>query len=644
MSRARSSGVTSKPNGAYDAAEITVLKDLEPVRKRPGMYIGSTGSRGLHHLVWEVVDNAIDEAMAGYCTRIDVTILESGGVRVVDDGRGIPVGRHSETKESALTTVLTKLHAGGKFDSGAYTVSGGLHGVGVSVVNALSARLEAEIRRDGAVWTQEFVRGAPLGPVAKGREVKKTGTTIAFWPDEQVFTETTEFEYDIIQTRLREMAFLNRGIDISLTDERGEGRSDRFLYKGGLVDYITYLNQKKEPLHARIVEFTDSGDDAELEVAMQWTTSYNESVLSFANNINTHEGGTHEEGFRKALTKAVNDFARSKGLLKEKDPNLTGEDIREGLTAVVSVKVRQPQFEGQTKTKLGNTEVRSYVERTLNQRLPEWLERYSTDARRIIDKALTAAKAREAARRARDLTRRKSGLESGGLPDKLADCSSRDPAESELFIVEGNSAAGPAKQARMSEYQAVLPIRGKILNVEKARLAKALENAEVQDIITAMGTGIGAEFDIAKARYHKVVLLADADVDGAHIRTLLLTLLFRHLRGLIEAGYVYIAQPPLYRVKIGSNKILYLHDDHALDELRKTSPKVKPTRFKGLGEMNPKELWDTTMNPETRTLLRVDLEDAARAEEVFSTLMGDDVSSRKAFIQRRANDVRFLDI
>ncbi|HSJ29535.1 MAG TPA: DNA topoisomerase (ATP-hydrolyzing) subunit B [Acidimicrobiia bacterium] len=636
--------MTTKSNGAYDASQITVLKDLEPVRKRPGMYIGSTGPRGLHHLVWEVVDNSIDEAMAGYCTRIDVTILESGGVRVVDNGRGIPVARHNETKESALTTVLTKLHAGGKFEAGAYTVSGGLHGVGISVVNALSSRLAAEVRRDGAVWTQEFARGAVLGPVSKGREIKKTGTTITFWPDEQVFTETVEFDYDIIQTRLREMAFLNRGVEITLQDERGERRSDQFLYKGGLLDYVTYLNQKKDPLHGRIVEFTDTSESMELEVAMQWTTSYNETILSFANNINTHEGGTHEEGFRKALTKAVNDFARTKGLLKEKDPNLTGEDIREGLTAVVSVKVREPQFEGQTKTKLGNTEVRSYVERSLNQRLPEWLERYSADARRIVDKALTAAKAREAARRARDLTRRKSGLESGGLPDKLADCSSRDPAESELFIVEGNSAAGPAKQARMSEFQAVLPIRGKILNVEKARLAKALENAEVQDIITAVGTGIGEEFDVGKARYHKVVLLADADVDGAHIRTLLLTLLFRHLRGLIEAGYVYIAQPPLYRVRIGSNKIVYLHDDRALEELRKTNPKVKPTRFKGLGEMNPKELWDTTMNPETRTLLRVDLEDAARAEEVFSTLMGDDVSERKAFIQRRASDVRFLDI
>lgn len=636
--------MTAKSSGAYDASQITVLKDLEPVRKRPGMYIGSTGPRGLHHLVWEVVDNAIDEAMAGYCTRIDVTILESGGVRVVDNGRGIPVSQHSETKESALTTVLTKLHAGGKFEAGAYTVSGGLHGVGVSVVNALSSRLEAEIRRDGAVWTQEFERGFVLGPVVKGREAKKTGTTITFWPDTDIFTETVEFEYEIIQTRLREMAFLNRGIEITLVDERGEVRSDSFLYKGGLVDYIGYLNQKKEPLHARIVEFDDTSPTMELEVAMQWTTSYNETVLSFANNINTHEGGTHEEGFRKALTKAVNDFARTKGMLKEKDPNLTGEDIREGLTAVVSVKVREPQFEGQTKTKLGNTEVRSYVERALNQRLPEWLERYSADARRIIDKAITAAKAREAARRARDLTRRKSGLESGGLPDKLADCSSRDPGESELFIVEGASAAGPAKQARMSEFQAVLPIRGKILNVEKARLAKALENTEVQDIITAMGTGIGEEFDVTKARYHKVVLLADADVDGAHIRTLLLTLLFRHLRGLIEAGFVYIAQPPLYRVKIGSNKIVYLHDDRALDQLRTTNPKVKPTRFKGLGEMNPKELWDTTMNPETRTLLRVDLEDAARAEEVFSTLMGDDVPSRKAFIQRRASDVRFLDI
>ncbi len=636
--------MSTNGSSSYDAGQITVLKDLEPVRKRPGMYIGSTGPRGLHHLIWEVVDNAVDEAMAGFCDRIEVTILESGGVKVTDNGRGIPVARHAETKESALTTVLTKLHAGGKFEQGAYTVSGGLHGVGVSVVNALSIRLEAEIRRDGHVWTQEFERGHPLGKVAKGKEVKRTGSTVTFWPDPDIFKETTEFEYDIVQSRIRELAFLNRGIEIRLRDERPEEPvEETFLYKGGLVDFVKFLNEKKEPLHARIVEFGDESDEAELEVAMQWTTAYSETVLSFANNINTHEGGTHEEGFRKALTKAVNQFARDKNLLKEKDPNLSGDDIREGLTAIVSVKVREPQFEGQTKTKLCNTEIRSYVERTLNAKLPEWLERYSADARRIVDKALTAARAREAARKARDLTRRKSGLESGGLPDKLADCSSREPHLSELFIVEGNSAAGPAKQARNSEFQAVLPIRGKIINVEKARLAKALQNNEVQDIITAMGTGIGEEFDITKTRYHKIVLLADADVDGAHIRTLLLTLLFRHLRGLIENGMVYIAEPPLYRVKVGS-KVYYLKDDAALNEFRKDHPKVKPARFKGLGEMNPNELWDTSMNPQTRSLVRVEMEDAFRSDQVFSTLMGDDVSERKTFIQQNADDVRFLDI
>jgi DNA gyrase subunit B len=514
----------------------------------------------------------------------------------------------------------------------------------VSVVNALSSRLEAEVRRDGAVWTQRFERGFPQTKVEKGKPSKRTGTTVTFWPDEQIFKETTEFEYDIVQSRIRELAFLNRGIEIRLRDERpDEPIEETFLYKGGLVDFVKFLNEKKEPLHARIVEFGDVSDEAELEVAMQWTMAYSESVLSFANNINTHEGGTHEEGFRKALTKAVNQFARDKNLLKEKDPNLSGDDIREGLTAIVSVKVREPQFEGQTKTKLGNTEIRSYVERTLNAKLPEWLERYSADARRIVDKALTAARAREAARKARDLTRRKSGLESGGLPDKLADCSSREPHLSELFIVEGNSAAGPAKQARNSEFQAVLPIRGKIINVEKARLAKALQNNEVQDIITAMGTGIGEEFDITKARYHKIVLLADADVDGAHIRTLLLTLLFRHLRGLVENGMVYIAEPPLYRVKVGS-KVYYLKDDAALNEFRKDHPKVKPSRFKGLGEMNPNELWDTSMNPETRSLVRVEMEDAFRSDQVFSTLMGDDVSERKSFIQQNADDVRFLDI
>jgi len=630
---------------SYQAKDITVLEGLEAVRRRPGMYIGSTGPRGLHHLIWEVVDNSVDEAMAGYCDKMTVTLRADGGVEVSDDGRGIPVDRMEKTKQSALTTILTTLHSGGKFEQGAYTVSGGLHGVGISVVNALSTRLEAEIRRDGHLYTQEFKVGKPkTKEPRRERPIKRTGTTIRFWPDPEIFTETLEFDFDTVASRLRETAFLNRGLHITFLDEREEEtRSETFHYKGGLTDFVNHLNSKRDPLHAHIVDISDQSDDAEIELAMQWTSTYTESILTFANNINTHEGGTHEEGFRKALTKAINDFARTKNLLKDKDVNLTGEDVREGLTAVVSVRVKEPQFEGQTKTKLGNTEIRSYVEKTLNRKLPEWLEKYSPEARRIVEKCITAAKARDAARKARELTRRKSGLESGGLPDKLADCSSRDPGESELFIVEGKSAAGPAKSARDSETQAILPIRGKILNVEKARLAKALLNAEVQDIITAVGTGIGDDFELEKARYHKIVLLADADVDGAHIRTLLLTLLFRHLRPLIEAGYVYVAQPPLYRVKVGS-KVHYLHDDRALIEFQKDHPKVKPTRFKGLGEMNARELWDTTMNPETRTLLQVGMADAARAEEVFETLMGDDVPSRKSFIQQNADDVRFLDI
>ena len=639
----------SNGNTSYDARDIKVLEGLEAVRKRPSMYIGSTGPRGLHHLVWEVVDNSVDEAMAGFATRIDVSLLADGGVRVIDDGRGIPVDVHPKSRQSALTVVLSTLHAGGKFEEGAYTVSGGLHGVGVSVVNALSSHLSAEIRRDGFVWGQSFQRGKALTKVEKLRPWRKnTGTTINFWPDNQVFTDTLEFDYDTIATRLRELAYLNRGLEISLRDEREpdegeEPRDDLFHFKGGLVDFVKHLNANREPVHAHVIELIDRSDEAELELAMQWTGTYTESILSFANNINTHEGGTHEEGFRKAMTNAVNAFARQKGLLKEKDDNLTGEDIREGLTAVLSLRVRNPQFEGQTKTKLGNTEIRSYVEKVLNRYLPEWLERYSTEARRIVEKCITAAKAREAARKARDLTRRKSGLESGGLPDKLADCSTRNPDEAELFIVEGKSAAGPAKQGRNSHTQAVLPIRGKILNVEKSRLAKALQNTEIIDLITAVGTGIGDEFDLAKARYHKVILLADADVDGSHIRTLLLTFLFRHMRGLIEGGFVYIAQPPLYRVKVGS-QVHYLKDDSALAAFRQDHPKVRPARFKGLGEMDAEELRVTTMDPETRTLLRVEVEDAVRADQLFSILMGDDVAERKHFIQQNAKDVRFLDI
>ncbi|MBA3361619.1 MAG: DNA topoisomerase (ATP-hydrolyzing) subunit B [Acidimicrobiia bacterium] len=639
----------SNGNTSYDARDIKVLEGLEAVRKRPSMYIGSTGPRGLHHLVWEVVDNSVDEAMAGFATRIDVSLLADGGVRVIDDGRGIPVDVHPKSRQSALTVVLSTLHAGGKFEEGAYTVSGGLHGVGVSVVNALSSHLSAEIRRDGFVWGQSFQRGKALTKVEKLKPWRKnTGTTINFWPDNQIFTDTLEFDYDTVATRLRELAYLNRGLEISLRDEREpdegeEPRDDLFHFKGGLVDFVKHLNANREPVHAHVIELIDRSDEAELELAMQWTGTYTESILSFANNINTHEGGTHEEGFRKAMTNAVNAFARQKGLLKEKDDNLTGEDIREGLTAVLSLRVRNPQFEGQTKTKLGNTEIRSYVEKVLNRYLPEWLERYSTEARRIVEKCITAAKAREAARKARDLTRRKSGLESGGLPDKLADCSTRNPEEAELFIVEGKSAAGPAKQGRNSHTQAVLPIRGKILNVEKSRLAKALQNTEIIDLITAVGTGIGDEFDLAKARYHKVILLADADVDGSHIRTLLLTFLFRHMRGLIEGGFVYIAQPPLYRVKVGS-QVHYLKDDSALAAFRQDHPKVRPARFKGLGEMDAEELRVTTMDPETRTLLRVEVEDAFRADQLFSILMGDDVAERKHFIQQNAKDVRFLDI
>lgn len=630
----------------YKASEITVLEGLEPVRKRPGMYIGSTGPRGLHHLVWEVVDNSVDEAMAGFCTRIEVTLLADGGVRVVDNGRGIPVDKHKTTKESALTTVLTTLHAGGKFDAGAYQVSGGLHGVGVSVVNALSTTLTAEVRRDGNIYQQHFEHGNPQGPVKKTGEAKKTGTTITFWPSPATFTETTEFNFQTIVGRLREMAFLNRGLEIRLTDERQEElATETFLYKQGLIDFVKHLNATREPIHSRILQIEDKADEHELDIALQWTSGYTENVLTFANNINTHEGGTHEEGFRTSVTRALNEFARAKGILKEKDDNFSGEDVREGLTAIISVKVREPQFEGQTKTKLGNTEIRSYVTKTLNRMFPEWLERNSSDGRRIAEKCLSAQKARQAARKARDLTRRKTALESASLPGKLADCSSREASLSELFIVEGDSAAGPAKEARDSEFQAILPIRGKILNVEKARLAKALQNNEVQGIITASGTGIGDEFDIEKARYHKIVLLADADVDGAHIRTLLLTLFFRHLKGLIEAGYVYVAVPPLYRVKMGK-QIVYLKDDAALDQFMTENEgrKIIPSRFKGLGEMNPDELWDTAMNPDSRTLVRVDIDDAALSDEMFTTLMGDDVQARKSFIQRNAKDVRFLDI
>jgi DNA gyrase subunit B len=637
--------VAGKSAPSYQAKDITVLEGLEAVRKRPAMYIGSTGPRGLHHLIWEVVDNAVDEAMAGYCTRIDVTLHADHSVTVRDNGRGIPVDKHAKTKLPALTTVLTTLHAGGKFEQGAYTVSGGLHGVGVSVVNALSTYLEAEVVRDGFTWLQRFEMGKPTAGLKKGKPAKRTGTQIRFLASPETFKETVEYDSEIVSARLREMAFLNKGLEIRLTDERTDpSTSDTFKYSGGLVDFVKHLNAKREPLHAHVISFEDTADDAEIDLAMQWTDGYTENVLTFANNINTHEGGTHEEGFRKALTRAINDFARDRGVLKEKEENLVGEDIREGLTAIVSVKVRQPQFEGQTKTKLGNTEVRSFVEVAMNKLLPEWLNRNPGEARQIVDKCITASRARLAARAARDLTRRKSLLESSGLPGKLADCSSRDPAVSELFIVEGDSAGGSAKQARNSEFQAILPIRGKIINVEKARLTKVLQNTEIQALITAIGTGIGEEFDITKARYHQIVILTDADVDGAHIRTLLLTFFFRHMPLLIENGYVYIAQPPLYQVKSGKEEV-YAYSDAELEEVKKGLNGKKPAiqRYKGLGEMNADQLWDTTMDPDQRVFLEVGVESKAVADDIFQTLMGDDVEARRGFIQRNAKDVRFLD-
>ncbi|HHC07377.1 MAG TPA: DNA topoisomerase (ATP-hydrolyzing) subunit B [Actinobacteria bacterium] len=632
-------------NASYGAKDITVLEGLEAVRRRPAMYIGSTGPKGLHHLVWEVVDNAVDEAMAGFCTRIEVTLLADGGVRVRDNGRGIPVDKHPKTKLPALTTVLTTLHAGGKFESGAYTVSGGLHGVGISVVNALSTRMLVEVARDGHQWRQEFEYGKPTTKLVKLKPAKRTGTQVTFWPDPEIFTESVEFDYRTIATRLKEMAFLNRGLEIRFRDERSDPPvEETFRYAGGLVDFVKYLNGSKEPIHPHVAYFEEVGEEAEVAVAMQWTSAYTETLLSFANNINTHEGGTHEEGFKKALTRALNEFARSRNLLKDKDPNLQGEDVREGLTAVVSAKVRHPQFEGQTKTKLGNTEMRSFVERALNQRLPEWLEKHPGEGRKIVEKALTAARARQAARQARDLTRRKSLLESSGLPGKLADCSSKDPERSELFIVEGDSAGGSAKQARDSEFQAILPIRGKIINVERNRLARVLQNNEIQALITAIGTGIGDEFDLAKARYHRIIILTDADVDGAHIRTLLLTFFYRHMPQLIENGYVYIAQPPLYSVKVGT-KTRWVQTDEELEAVKAEldGRRVSIQRFKGLGEMNADQLWNTTMDPARRRLLQVRLDDELAAAEVFSTLMGNDVVARRTFIQQNAKDVRFLD-
>ncbi|HZR15061.1 MAG TPA: DNA topoisomerase (ATP-hydrolyzing) subunit B [Acidimicrobiia bacterium] len=633
---------------AYAAKDITVLKGLEPVRERPGMYIGSTGPSGLHHLVYEVVDNAVDEAMAGEATRIEVTLLADGGCRVFDNGRGIPVDNHPDYKnKSAAEVVMTVLHAGGKFGGEGYKISGGLHGVGVSVVNALSTRLDLEIHRDGGKWVQHFAKGGvPQDKLTKIGPSKRRGTIVTFWPDPTIF-EDVEFRAQTLLERLREMAFLNKGLEIRFTDERPDPKVEQvFKFPGGIVDFVKHLNSSKEPLFKRVVSFDEAYDNGEIECALQWNTGYYEGIHSFANNIATTEGGMHEEGFKKALTNVVNKYARAKGLLKEKDENLTGEDIREGLTAIISVKLRNPQFEGQTKTKLGNTEMRSLVEKAMNEKLGDWLEEHPTESRQIVSKATQAARARLAARQARDLTRRKSLLESAAMPGKLADCSSRNPDEAELFIVEGDSAGGSAKRARDPSFQAILPIRGKILNVERSRMDRMLKNEEIQALITAIGAGVAEEFDGDKIRYHKVILMTDADVDGAHIRTLLLTFFYRQLPELVRRGFVYIAQPPLYRADLGRNDRTYLKDDAALRafEAEHEGRKIEVNRFKGLGEMDWQELGVTTMNPSTRTLLQISVEDAAIADEIFSTLMGDDVEGRRDFIQENAKDVRFLDI
>lgn len=638
----------------YGAANIQVLEGLEAVRKRPGMYIGSTGPRGLHHLVHEIVDNSVDEALAGHCSDIQIHIKKDGTLSVSDDGRGIPVDIHPVEKRPAVEVVLTVLHAGGKFGGGGYAVSGGLHGVGASVVNALSHHLDVEVARDGFLWTQSFTNGVPDHDLKKNQKVDYTGTKITFQPNDEIF-ESVDFDYETLRARFQQMCFLNKGLRITLTDDR-DGNTDSYHYEKGLIDYVEYLNssKKNDKIHDEVISIETELDDKTMsaEIALQWTSAFTESVHTYANTINTHEGGTHEEGFRSALTSLLNRFTRDKGLLKEKDENLTGDDVREGLTAVISVKLTEPQFEGQTKTKLGNTETKAFVQRVVNDQLGDWMARNPAQAKEIGKKAIAAATARLAARKAREATRRKSLLESGGMPGKLRDCSSKDPERSEIFIVEGDSAGGSAMRGRDPETQAILPLRGKILNVEKARLDRALQNTEVQALITAFGTGIGEDFDPEKARYHKCILMADADVDGQHIRTLLLTLLFRYMRPLIEHGYVYLAQPPLYRIKWSNSAHEFVFTEaeriQKIDEGKaagKKLPKENSTqRYKGLGEMDYDELWETTMNPASRTLLQVTLEDAAIADEVFSTLMGEDVESRRNFIQKNAKDVRFLDI
>ena len=643
----------------YNEDSITVLEGLEAVRKRPGMYIGDTGPTGLHHLVWEVVDNSVDEAMAGFADTVRVTLRADGGVEVIDNGRGIPVAMHKQQKKPTVEVVMTILHAGGKFDSESYAVSGGLHGVGISVVNALSNRLDVEIHTGGSSYQQTYTKSKP-GPLTTIGKSSRTGTTIVFWPDDTIF-ETIEFSFDTITRRLQQMAFLNKGLTIVLRDERAKHVEDdvaeslptekTFHYPGGLVDYVRHLNATKDPAHPSIIGFESKAATMEVEVAMQWNSSYNESVHSFANTINTLNGGTHEEGFRASLTTVVNKYATEKRLLKEKDDNLSGEDVREGLAAIISIRLREPQFEGQTKGKLGNTEAKSFVQKACNEWLTDWFERNPAEAKTIISKAISSSQARSAARRARDLVRRKGALEIGGLPGKLADCRSTDPASSELYIVEGDSAGGSAKSGRDSMFQAILPIRGKIINVEKARIDRVLKNTEVQSLITALGTGIHDEFDVSKLRYHKLILMADADVDGQHIRTLLLTLLFRFMRPLVEEGYVYLACPPLYKLKWSRGDQEFAYSDRERDGLidigtkagRKLPKDDGVQRYKGLGEMDAKELWETTMDPAHRLLMKVTLDDAATADDLFSVLMGEDVEARRSFITRNARDVRFLD-
>ena len=646
----------------YDASNITVLEGLDAVRKRPGMYIGSTGERGLHHLVYEVVDNSVDESLAGYCSEINITLMPDGSLQCVDNGRGIPVDMHPVEKKPALEVVLTVLHAGGKFGDGGYSVSGGLHGVGISVVNALSTDLAVQVKRDGFNWYQEYKLGVQQTPVRKGEATTETGTTVTFWPSSEIF-ETTDFSFEVLSTRFREMAFLNKGLILTLTDlrpghvdDKGEPLHVRYHYQGGIIDFVKHLNQSKGETHKSIISFVaeENKHKMSLEVAMQWNAGFSESVYTFANTIHTHEGGAHEEGFRTALTSVVNKFGEEWGFIRKKEDRLTGEDIREGLTAIVSIKLAEPQFEGQTKTKLGNTEAKSFTQKSMNDHLTSWFEQNPGEGKDIVRKSIDAAAARVAARKARDLSRNRKGLLEGrGMPGKLADCQWTEPEKCELYIVEGDSAGGSTKGGRDSRYQAVLPIRGKILNVEKARIDRVLQNNEVQSLITALGTGIHDDFDIAKLRYHKIILMADADVDGQHIRTLLLTLLFRFMRPLIENGFVYLAQPPLYKLKWGGKEpVQYAFSDRERDgfiqiglDTGKRLPKDDGIqRFKGLGEMPAKELWDTTMDPAHRVLIQVTLEDAAAADDLFSVLMGEDVELRRNFIQRNAKDVRFLDI